>query len=82
MPKRKVDPLGRNHQIERRPTNRGSVDNVCNFVLNHFKDDFLCSDIGIRPNSKHVYYDAYLVIFGTKAANEMLSKAQKDWDGE
>jgi hypothetical protein len=78
MPKRKVDPLGRNHQIDRRPTNRGSVDNVCNYILKHEKEDFFNGEE--RPSSKHVYFDAALVIYGSGPACVLLHQAQDDWE--
>ncbi len=31
-------------------------------------------------NNRHVYYDAYVVIFGTDTAIKMLAKAQEKWD--
>lgn len=72
MPVRKVDPLGRNHQTVKRPTNRSNVDSVCNFILKHEQKSFMK-----KPSIAHVYFDAYSVIFGNPAAVEMLKGARK-----
>lgn len=65
------DPLGRKHQTVRKPTNRPAVDHVCNYVLIKAKDEFYR-----KPSVKHVYYNAYLVIFGSEAAALMLADAR------
>ena len=67
------DPLGRNHQIKRRPTNRDSVNNVCDYVLDCERENF-----NKNPSAKHVYYDAFLVIYGTDEATKMLAKARDE----
>ncbi len=78
MPKRKVDPLGRNHGTVQKPTNRANVDSVCYYVLNNEEKDFHFGEE--RPSVNSVYYDAYMVIYGTAEANKMLRKAQEKFD--
>lgn len=72
------DPLGRKHQMRRRPPGRHLVDNVCNYILEHEKKDFYSDHE--RPSAKHVYFDAYAVIYGVDSAMTMLRDAQKEWD--
>ena len=78
MPQRKVDPLGRNHSIVRKPLNRHHVDAVCDYILVHEEKDFFAGDE--RPSVNHVYYDAYVVLFGSSQAIGMLTRAQEKWD--
>jgi hypothetical protein len=72
MPKRSVDPLGRNHQIERKPKNRWQIDRVCDHVMlttyESFKDN---------PSSLSIYYDAYCVVFGNDEAFKMLQRTRE-----
>lgn len=61
----------RQHQTVKQPTNRHYVDHVCNWVLEFAKKGFRKD-----PSVNHIYFSAYAVIFGTDAANKMLSEAR------
>lgn len=63
-----ADPLGRKHQVPRSVKNRSQVNRVCDYVLEAERKDFLKS-----PSANHIYFEAYLVIFGSDEAYKMLS---------
>lgn len=68
-----ADPLGRKHQTIKIPKNRHNVDRVCDWILN---DKELKACFKRKPTSEHVYFDAYLVLFGSDEAYKMLSEAR------
>lgn len=74
-----ADPLGRKYQVPRKVKNRHHVDSVCQYILEHEKNDFLRGNH--KPAITHVYYDAYAVIYGIEPANLMLIEARKKWEG-
>lgn len=78
MPQRKVDPLGRNHTTIHKPTNRHAVDRVCHYILNTEEKDFCSGDE--RPRWSHVFFDAYVVVYGYEEAIKMLRVQQEKWD--
>ena len=67
-----ADPLGRKHQIDRKPKNRANVDRVCGYAMNMERKSFQRN-----PSANHIYFDAYLVLFGSDKAYEMLTKARE-----
>lgn len=67
----------RKHQTVKKPKNRAQVDSVCNYILMHEEEDFFKGDN--KPSAKHVYYDAYSVMFGSVEAGQMLAEAREEW---
>jgi hypothetical protein len=72
MPKRKVDPLGRNHATVQKPQNRSMVDACANYVIENAKKSF-----EKYPSVAHVYFDACSLIFGSVEALKRLDLARE-----
>lgn len=70
------DKLGRKQgQTVAKPHGRHHVDSVCRYILETEAKDF-----NENPSVKHVYYDAYAVLFGVATAGEMLRRTRDEQD--
>ena len=67
-----MDPLGRKHQIDRKPKNRWRVDDLCDYVMK-LKEKSFQKD----PSSSHIYYSAYAILYGEESAAKMLTGVRR-----
>lgn len=67
-----ADPLGRKHTTIHKPKNRPQVDRVCAYVCATTAKDFKK-----KPSANHIYFDAFVVLFGSDEAYKMLTKVRE-----